>query len=108
MTVTHTELRFGYSAECAAKVIDRSQITTVEVKERIHGLCDWGGYGIRKQLPSCTWLDLRITPCSDEFDDVLTPLPLAAWQNKIKSHYIRRGNGLHTKERTGHPCDNSR
>jgi hypothetical protein len=53
VTVTHTLLKFGYKAECAAMTIDRSQILTVESIDRIHGLCDWGGYGIRKQLP--TW-----------------------------------------------------
>jgi len=50
--VTATELAFGYSADCGAMTIDRAQIQTVELKERIHGLCDWGGYGIRIQLPS--------------------------------------------------------
>jgi len=52
VTVTQTELKFGYKAECAAMIIDRTQITSVESIDRIHGLCDWGGYGIRKQLPS--------------------------------------------------------
>jgi hypothetical protein len=52
VTVTQTELKFGYKAECAAMIIDRTQITSVESIDKIHGLCDWGGYGIRKQLPS--------------------------------------------------------
>jgi len=32
--------------------IDRSHLETVEAIEKISGLWDWGGYGIRKQLPS--------------------------------------------------------
>ena len=32
---------------------DRSQILEAEEIDRINGFLDWGGYGIRKQLP--TW-----------------------------------------------------
>lgn len=50
--VTTKELSFGYSADCVQKTVDRAQIQHAEVVERINGLCDWGGYFIRKQLPS--------------------------------------------------------
>lgn len=32
--------------------LDRSVILEAEVIEHINGFLDWGGYGIRKQLPS--------------------------------------------------------
>ncbi|GKY91229.1 hypothetical protein MPSEU_000095500 [Mayamaea pseudoterrestris] len=50
--VTTTELQFGYSVECAQMRIDRSTIESVEAIENISACCDWGGYGIRIQLPS--------------------------------------------------------
>ena len=31
---------------------DRSQVLEAEEIDRINGFLDWGGYGIRKQLPS--------------------------------------------------------
>jgi hypothetical protein len=34
------------------KTVNRSDIVCVEVVESINGFMDWGGYGIRKQLPS--------------------------------------------------------
>jgi hypothetical protein len=34
------------------KCVNRSDIVSVEVIEHINGFMDWGGYGIRKQLPS--------------------------------------------------------
>jgi hypothetical protein len=52
VTLTHEYLSFGYSASCGRRKVDRSQIRSVEVIEHINGLCEWGGYGIRKQLPS--------------------------------------------------------
>lgn len=35
------------------KHVNRSDIISCEVIEHINGICEWGGYGIRKQLP--TW-----------------------------------------------------
>jgi hypothetical protein len=32
--------------------IDRAQILEAEEIEYVNGLCEWGGYGIRKQIPS--------------------------------------------------------
>jgi hypothetical protein len=34
------------------KAVNRSDIVSVEVVDHINGIMDWGGYGIRKQLPS--------------------------------------------------------
>jgi hypothetical protein len=34
------------------KSVNRSDIVSVEVIDHINGFLDWGGYGIRKQLPS--------------------------------------------------------
>jgi len=51
--VTPSSVSFGYSSSCGQANIDRSQILTVEAIERINGLCQWGGWGIRYQLP--TW-----------------------------------------------------
>jgi len=45
-------ISFGYSAGCGQRKIDLSNIRSVEVIKHINGLCEWGGYGIRKQLPS--------------------------------------------------------
>ena len=52
VTVTANELSFGYSCGCASCTVDRSHILTVEVIPLIKPFLDWGGYGIRKQLPS--------------------------------------------------------
>lgn len=52
MRVTTTELSFGYSAKAAQMNLSRSQLDSVEVIDHINGLCEWGGWGIRKQLPS--------------------------------------------------------
>jgi len=52
VTVTASELSFGYSCGCATRTVDRSQILTVESIPLIKPFLDWGGYGIRKQLPS--------------------------------------------------------
>lgn len=45
-------LSFGYSAKCGQLTLERKSIKTAEVIAHINGLCEWGGYGIRKQLPS--------------------------------------------------------
>lgn len=50
--MTESELSIGYASGCASLTIDRSQIKSVEVIPKIEPFCDWGGYGIRKQLPS--------------------------------------------------------
>ena len=50
--VTESTLSIGYSMDCAALTVDRNKIQTVEVLPNINPICDWGGYGIRKQLPS--------------------------------------------------------
>ena len=34
------------------RIVNRSDIISVEIVEHINGFFDWGGYGIRKQLPS--------------------------------------------------------
>lgn len=52
VTLTGDALSFGYSAKCGQMTVDRSQIRSAEAIEHINGLCEWGGYGIRKQLPS--------------------------------------------------------
>ena len=46
-------LSFGYSAGCMQKEVKVSQILTVEVIDKIDPLCEWGGYGVKKELP--TW-----------------------------------------------------
>lgn len=53
MTITANELSFGYSSGCMQASFDRSQVLEAEEIERVNGFMDWGGYGIRKQLP--TW-----------------------------------------------------
>lgn len=40
-------ISFGYSAKCAQRQVDRSNILTAEPIDHINGLCEWGGYGIR-------------------------------------------------------------
>lgn len=50
--VTTTQLKFGYSAECACCTVDRSKILTVKAIDKISACCEWGGYGIRKQFPA--------------------------------------------------------
>jgi hypothetical protein len=52
VTVTANELSFGYSSGCMQTSFDRSAILEAEVIEHVNGFCEWGGYGIRKQLPS--------------------------------------------------------
>ena len=52
MTVTATELSFGFSSGCMQNTFAREDILEAEEVEHIHGFFDWGGYGIRKQLPS--------------------------------------------------------
>jgi hypothetical protein len=52
VVVTSTQLCIGYSAGCMQVTVDRSRILTVESIPKIQPWCDWGGYGIRKQLPS--------------------------------------------------------
>jgi len=52
VTVTAHELSFGYSSGCMQNSVDRSQILEAEVIKHVNGFLDWGGYGIRKQLPS--------------------------------------------------------
>lgn len=52
VTLTSSELSFGFSSGCMQITIDRSTILEVERIEHINGFLDWGGYGIRKQLPS--------------------------------------------------------
>jgi len=52
VTLTTTTLSFGYSAGCAQKSCNRSDIQTVEVVPHINGFCDWAGYGIRKRFPA--------------------------------------------------------
>ena len=32
--------------------LDRSNILEAEAIDHVNGFCEWGGYGIRKQLPS--------------------------------------------------------
>jgi hypothetical protein len=34
------------------KTVNRTDIISVEIVDHINGFMDWGGYGIRKQLPS--------------------------------------------------------
>jgi hypothetical protein len=50
--VTTDQLQFGYSSDCMAMYVDRTQILTIEKVSLISPLMDWGGWGIRKQLPS--------------------------------------------------------
>jgi len=52
VTITQNELSFGFSSGCMQNSVDRSQILEAEEIEHINGFLDWGGYGIRKQLPS--------------------------------------------------------
>lgn len=52
VALTDTELSFGYSSGCMNVSFDRSSILEAEEINNINGFCDWGGYGIRKQLPS--------------------------------------------------------
>lgn len=52
MRVTEETLSYGYSAGCSSRTVDRSQIETIEKLELIKPIMEWGGYGIRKQLPS--------------------------------------------------------
>ena len=52
VTVTANELSFGFSSGCMQNSIDRANILEAEVIEHVNGICEWGGYGIRKQLPS--------------------------------------------------------
>lgn len=50
--VTESTLSIGYSSGCSSLTVDRSKILTVEALEDVRPLLDWGGWGIRKQLPS--------------------------------------------------------
>lgn len=52
VTITENELSIGYSSGCMQVSFDRSCILEAEEIPHINGLCEWGGYGIRKQLPS--------------------------------------------------------
>jgi hypothetical protein len=52
VTVTEHEVSFGYSSGCMQNTIDRSNILEAQVIEYVNGFCEWGGYGIRKQLPN--------------------------------------------------------
>jgi hypothetical protein len=52
VTVTANELSFGYSSGCMQVTFDRSQVLEAEEIDKVNGFCEWGGYGIRKQLPS--------------------------------------------------------
>jgi hypothetical protein len=50
--VTDETLSYGYSANCASRTVDRAQIETIEKVPLIKPVFDWGGWGIRKHLPS--------------------------------------------------------
>lgn len=50
--ITDTTLSIGYSSDCASLTIDRANIVSVQELEVVKPILDWGGYGIRKQLPS--------------------------------------------------------
>lgn len=50
--MTEETLAYGFSANCASRTIDRAQIETIEKVPLIKPILDWGGFGIRKQLPS--------------------------------------------------------
>lgn len=52
VTITPSELSFGYSSSCMQNTVDRRSILEAEEIEHINGFLHWGGYGIRKQLPS--------------------------------------------------------
>ena len=45
--VTHDSVSFGYQFSIVSKTVDRASITSVEAIDHIHGLNDWGGWGIR-------------------------------------------------------------
>jgi hypothetical protein len=50
VTVTSTELVFGYSWEMTRVTIARVEITNAEVIQNINGLWHWRGWGIRLNL----------------------------------------------------------
>eukprot|EP00538_Stauroneis_constricta_P012250 CAMPEP_0119545314 /NCGR_PEP_ID=MMETSP1352-20130426/86_1 /TAXON_ID=265584 /ORGANISM="Stauroneis constricta, Strain CCMP1120" /LENGTH=152 /DNA_ID=CAMNT_0007589845 /DNA_START=71 /DNA_END=529 /DNA_ORIENTATION=+ len=50
VTITKTNLSFGYSTALTKKEMDRSDIESVEVVDSINGLTGWGGWGIRKNF----------------------------------------------------------
>ena len=50
VTVTSTQLAFGYSWGITRVSISRNSIVTVASVENIHPLIQWGGWGIRKNL----------------------------------------------------------
>jgi hypothetical protein len=52
VTITENELSFGYSSGCMQVCFDRSCVLEAEEIANVNGFCEWGGYGIRKQLPS--------------------------------------------------------
>ncbi len=52
MRLSDDTISFGYSCDCGQRTIDLANVKTAEVVEHINGLCEWGGYGIRWQLPS--------------------------------------------------------
>lgn len=47
VTLTETDLEFGYVHSWAMKRVSRQTIERVEVVPAISGLWQWGGYGIR-------------------------------------------------------------
>jgi hypothetical protein len=49
--VTVDSLEFGFSANCMSIKIPKENIEELE-SIVVNPLCDWGGYGIRKQLPA--------------------------------------------------------
>lgn len=50
VTVTSTQLAFGYSWGITRESLSRDAIATAESVETIYPLAQWGGWGIRKNL----------------------------------------------------------